>query len=566
MKEKPRIRVFYGYELDKKWTEIAQRISDLMVEKYKLSYPDIDYHFISLDDMASVVANHGWIIYPRTWEEGQNYYLRKLHQILYGESILEIVVESGERNSLKAPIKAYVNASISDTYKKLVISHVLGHAHIFYNNEIERKFRIKDPISFLYNLTQKINEYEGLYGEDKVQDFIETIKHLSTLIDLYPTPKVKKSIDIKTSKDLERKLNLIEKSLRKERKIPPRKEYDILRFLIKYAPLEDWQRDLLKDYRKLFYFLYSGARIKILHEGFSSLIGMLYFLEDNEISEGEYISFAKGVSSSLFEPHLGSGLIREGFNPYFLGLSLLLHALDKYTNEAYGMEYDWERKWYKRIRKSDLLSIIRNENFEKAWEKILEIARTYDDFTLINQFFDIEFYNKVARNYYFVYEGENYPWDKKIVVSRDYNELFKTFLFNTYNLNLPRVYIPVNGGKYNKKEEEITGELLLIQDTSFPEVIGIKKQQLTLDVTKEKEVLKALYKIWKKPVNLKTFKVKFKYKPLPATWWWYYWMWQWYYYGNKIPSTENFLEEAEAEIIDIIDRYDGEKFESKEIN
>ncbi|MFH8038568.1 MAG: SpoVR family protein [Candidatus Aenigmatarchaeota archaeon] len=531
-------RVFSGYKLDEYWTEIAQNIAEKMENKYKLDLPNIDYYFISLDEMASIKATHGWIVFPHSWEEGQSYYLNKMIQKLYGESVFEIVVNSYDeiRNT---SVTAYINKSISDSAKKLVIAHVLGHAYLFKHNNIEKKFEVNDPESFLYRLSQKINRYEYLYGIEEVQDFIETIKHLSTLIDFYPP------IEVKDESKKERK-KIIEKILTKEmfkKKIPEKNEYDILGFLANYAPLEDWQKDLLLDYRELFYFLYSRARIKILHEGFSSLIELLYFLEstEEELPLKEWIPYSRLMVSLRREVPIGSSTIKEGFDPYFLGYYLLLYGLIKLTFKEYG-EIP-KKKWYERIRREDFIDIIEKPEFLEAWEEVLEKVKAYDDFLLIKELFDEEFFNSIARKYYFVYEGENYPWNKKIVVSRSYEDVYKTFLFSSFNMKLPRVYIPEDGGMYNKKENEKLGELLLIQDTSFPESLGISKQQLTLDERKEKEVLKALFKIWKKPVNLKTFRVEFEYTPLD-------------------PFDPSSLEEANGKIKEIIDRYDGESFKT----
>ncbi|MCS7123390.1 MAG: SpoVR family protein [Candidatus Aenigmarchaeota archaeon] len=554
-----KVRVFRGYEIDEYWTNIAQRIADRMREKYKLDFPNIDYYFVSLDEMASIVATHGWIVFPSSWEEGQRYYLNKIKQKLIGESIIEIVVPSysEKRNT---PIKAYINSSYNDVAKKLVIAHVLGHAHIYKNNVLSRRFKIEDPISFFYRLLQKINEYEILYGEEEVQEFIENIKHLSTLIDLYPSVKIQKET---TSLSQKEKRKAMEKFLIKEKdKIPKRKEYDILKFLEKYAPLEKWQRDLLKSYRKLFYFLYSTGSIKILHEGFSSLVELIYFLDsdEEELPIKEWISYAE--LSAQRELPLGSLIIKEDFNPYFLGFKLLMHGLIKLATGEYNKEFLEEKtKWYERISREDLKDIINKPEFIEAWRKILDKVNTYDDFLLIKNLFDLEFFNSVARKHYFVYEGENYLWYKKIVVSRSYKDILTTFLFSSYNLKLPRVYIPRGGGEYNKKENEDRGELLLVQDTSFPEMLGIQRKQLTLYEKNEKIVLEALYKIWKKPVNIKTFDVEFEPKKnVSATSWFFstiFGVW----HPEMLPS----LEERSGKIIEVIDRFDGNKFEKIKI-
>jgi stage V sporulation protein R len=56
-------------------------------------------------------------------------------------------------------------------------------------------------------------------------------------------------------------------------RLPPHPERDLLWFLITYAPLEDWQRDVLQILREESYYFYPQFNTKILNEGWAKEFG-----------------------------------------------------------------------------------------------------------------------------------------------------------------------------------------------------------------------------------------------------------------------------------------------------
>lgn len=521
---KPEIRVYRKFRIDKEWTEIAQSISNFFVGKYKLNYPNIDFYIVSPQEISKLIATNAHLIHPIHWSVAQDYYLNEFQRKLYGTYVLEIVGEKTDH------IKAYISEDIADHAKKLVIAHVLGHAHVDSNNKIAIEVLEKFDPNANVKLAQKVYDYSRLYGREEVQYFIECLYSISNLIDIYQKEE-KEPLLVESLQDY----NISERFKRfeleneigekkEEIKYPKRKERDVLKVLAKYAQLENWERDLLEGFRELFYRNYYLARLKILHEGFASLIHWLFILDYPDLTLDEVRKMAIEHNYVIYEPQYGEE-IEEGYNPYFLGFHLLLHAWIKFSKGNVGIEYESKRYWYERVKDlSFKFSEIELVN-QEAWDNVLWIVRNYDDYNLILDYFDEEFFNRWGKRY-FVYESDKYPAEKRIVTARDFENVKQTFMFRTFNYGMPRVFIPEDGARYNSKIGEIA-ELYIVHDISEVAKGNILPQQLTLRKDSVIEVLKRLYRIWKKPVNLETFKVDYSSldeMDLIPYWYWYYYL------------------------------------------
>lgn len=563
LKINPRVRVLDHGVLDKGLTKIAKKISKKVVKDYHLSYPDVDFHLVDLHELASIVAANGWIVSPQHWTMGQSYYIvLERHKLLPG-GIAEIVVNSGVLDGeRKEPINAYIYALDDLVYRKLVITHVFGHAHIYYNNRKLNENRPGSPHAMMYEHAQKVYEIEKEVGKERVEDFLDTLSSLSTLIDLYPDETLEEKLEEQEKlaiedpllkqiieSPIEARKKLIEKLEKKGIRlpVPEYKEYDMLKFLEEHADVTDWQRELIKLTGEQFRFLYKGALCRTIHEGFADLVQWRYAIESN-LEFGETFSWMKKHVAT--QGHNAPGRIREGYNPYALGFAMLRYVMEKWADKRFGIKYDYTPYVYERrdIRK-DLLEI----DWEKGWKKVLDIVANHTDYTFLENFFTPEFYNEYG-DVFFVYEGEGYKYWKKIVTSRKFNDIRNTFLFENYNLKLPRIYVKKGGGNYNNK-----GELYLIQDMKGLENLGIEPQQLTLHPEKLEFVLKNLYKVWKKPVHLETIDVVYL-EPSEIPWyWWYRWYgsWPWFWPDpGELPTVKR----RKAKIHKIIASYDGKKY------
>lgn len=574
LKARPRIRVYKENVLDEKLTGFAQRASDKVTKNWGLSYPDIDFHFVDLDELSSILATHGWILYPQHWSHGQSYYIIKKQHELYQGGVAELVVNSGVfDDKRKEPINAYIYSLDDEILRKLVTVHVFGHAHMYHNNKRISESKPDSPLAMMNEHAQTVYDIERDVGRERVEEFLDALYSLSTLVDVYPDKtkeeKLKKQEKLALERDAaekiiepveERRKRLLKKMSErgKDVPVPEFREYDIMRFLEKHARLNEWERKLVKVVGDQSRFIYGGSLCKILHEGFADLVEWRYAMErDNELNLGETFSWFKHHGSTQL--HNPEGIIREGFNPYALGFTMLRHVMEKYGDERFGIKYDSDPYAGRRDIRKGLLDL----NWDKGWKKVLEIIETNTDYTFINTYFTPEFYNEYG-DVFFVYEGEGYEDIKKIVTSRDFVDIKNTFLFETFNFKLPRVYVKPGGANHDNKDE-----LYLVQDIENFERIGIKPQQLTLNPKKTRSVLKSLYRVWKRPVNLETIDVVYlddgENDQYWTTYWWSF-IFSWLYPGAWPTDEVLEIKEIPAKVHKIVARYDGKEYTEKHIN
>jgi spore cortex formation protein SpoVR/YcgB (stage V sporulation) len=99
-------------------------------------------------------------------------------------------------------------------------------------------------------------------------------------------------------------------------RLPPHPERDLLWFLIMYAPLEAWQRDVLQIMREESYYFYPQFTTKIMNEGWASYWHAELFHRYEGVSPEDMIEFAR----------LHAGVVNPGgrysINPYYLGYTI----------------------------------------------------------------------------------------------------------------------------------------------------------------------------------------------------------------------------------------------------
>jgi stage V sporulation protein R len=498
----PRINVFRGIMLDKEWTEIARNIAKFCIENYKLSLPDIDFHIINAEELYSITATHGWIVYPQHWLIGQNYLVNKMEHELGYTQIFEIVVPSGVSDkNIREPVDAYIYDASTDVAKKLVISHVYGHAHMFEVNPVEKKFKHESPRGFLAYARKRLMELEQEIGEEEVEKWMDIADSLSTLVDLYPMEEVKKVTEekdflSKLVETPEERRERLEKELEEKTKkpeIPPKRNFDVMKFIIDNSRnLTPQQREILN----LMYLIkrkeYSQALNHILHEGFAALVNLKYGL-DADLPIGEVFDWMKMTMGVASQPR---DIRMIGANPYWLGMNLLLDVIDKWDKGKYGLE--WENLTDLNLRREF------NKKLNQGWDKVLEITKTEDDYSFIDNYFTKDFFDREA-SHLLVFSGDEPKQgereeDTYTIISRAYEDVKNTLLFRAYNAGLPRIAVEKGGGNYNDN-----GELYLVQELEGYEKLGITKGELTLDPEETKEtLLKALYVAWGRRVHLET--------------------------------------------------------------
>jgi stage V sporulation protein R len=242
-------------------------------------------------------------------------------------------------------------------------------------------------------------------------------------------------------------------------------ERDVLGFLLRYAPLEDWQADILAIIREEAYYFAPQGQTKIMNEGWAtywhSQMMTKYHLRDDEL-----ITYA--------DHHSGTLSTAPGrLNPYKLGVELLRDIEDRWNKGRFGKEYD------------ECTDIDRRRNWDiklnEGREKVFEVRRVHNDVTFIDEFLTPEFVDRY-KLYHYRYDPAT---GRMVAVNRDFDQIKQHLLFMLTNHGQPYIYVA--DGNYANR-----AELYLAHKH-----IGVD-----IDIKYACECLKNLQKLWRRPVHL----------------------------------------------------------------
>jgi stage V sporulation protein R len=259
----------------------------------------------------------------------------------------------------------------------------------------------------------------------------------------------------------------MEEQLARKRKLPEEPEKDVLLFLLEYAPLDNWQRDVLSIVRDEAYYFAPQALTKIMNEGWASYWHSRIMTE-KVLTDAEVVDYA--------EHHAGTMGTRPGvINPYKLGIELYRDIEDRWNKGRFGPE--WERcDDYARRRNWDM-------KLGLGRKKIFEVRQIHNDLTFIDEFLTKEF---AERQQLFVYR-HNPQSGANEISEREYEKVKEQLLFRLTNMGYP--VIRVEDGNFRNR-----GEMKLVHQHAG----------LDLELKEARETLRSLFRIWRRPVHIET--------------------------------------------------------------
>ncbi|HRO66026.1 MAG TPA: SpoVR family protein [Pseudobdellovibrionaceae bacterium] len=444
------------------------------------------FELITYDQINQFAAFGGFPVRYPHWKFGMEYeHLSKSYE--YGLSkIYEMVINTD-------PCYAYLMEGNMMMDQKLVMAHVYGHCDFFKNNIWFSKTNRK-MMDQMANHATRIRRYIDRYGYETVEDFIDVCLSLENLIDRY-SPYVETSTKPKEeplSAEAQSEIGLLkvnrpymrdyinppefvreqrqkmaEKQAEKARRFPSEPQRDVLNFLLHYAPLEDWQQDVLSIIRDEAYYFAPQGMTKTMNEGWASYWHSK-IMTQKILTDSEIIDFADHHSGTM-------AMAPNGYNPYKVGIELLRDIEERWDKGRFGRE--WEE--------------CDDVNEKKHWDrktglgrdKIFEVRRIYNDVTFIDEFLTEDF---CVRNKLFVYKF-NKRTNRFEIDTKDFKAIKAQLLFHMTNFGQPIIRI-------EDANFENRGELLL---NHLHE--GIDMQPDFMQAT-----LKNVFKIWCRPVNLVT--------------------------------------------------------------
>jgi stage V sporulation protein R len=414
------------------------------------------------EDIMTEVAAYGLPTRARHWSYGKVYQ----HQRLYGTMGLSKIYEIVLNND---PSLAFLLDSNSDIANLLVAAHVFAHVDFFKNNALflgTNRHMVDDAVAHAL----RIDAYIERYGLEAVEHLMDIGFALDRHIDAHrgvqrrPYPSRRVVEKERAAQPYDDLLGSPTRSVSYEiegEKLPPAPEGDLLWFLMTYAPLEDWQRDVLQILREESYYFYPQFNTKILNEGWASYWHAELFHLYTGVAPDEMIEFAR----------LHAGVVNPGgryqVNPYYLGYTLLV---------------DIEKRW---------------DTFHAAGtspltgrQKIFEVRSTEDDLSFLRNYLTAGLVEQLGL-FTFGTPCKHPPGQRcdrcrhLVITARERDAVVEALLTPRYNYGVPRIVV-----------QDVTNNVLSLEH--------LDRSRSYLDRQYATSTLAYIAELWKHPVQLLT--------------------------------------------------------------
>jgi stage V sporulation protein R len=461
--------------------------------EYGLDFYEVVFEVLPFEVMNQIAAYGGFPVRYPHWRWGMEYEKLSKRDAYGLGRIYEMVINND-------PCYAYLQESNAVTDQKLVMAHVYGHADFFKHNFWFSKTNRK-MMDEMANHATRVRRHIERHGQENVERFLDACLSIEHLIDPHSmfvareeprsrTPvkdrdqadedaaarpafepdrlPAKDYMDpfINPQGEMDRQKKAFEEKSRAEKgRFPARTTRDVLLFLLRHAPLEGWQQDILSIIRDEAYYFAPQAMTKIMNEGWAtywhSKLMTQHFVEASEI-----VHYADQHSGVV---HMEPG----GFNPYKIGVELFKDIERRWDKGQHGPA--WER--LEGVGAKEAL----DDRSMKGRAKIFEVRRIYNDVSFIDEFLTPEF---VERHKMYHCRRDPHTGEMR-VVSRDFERIKQVLLHHLTNRGEP--FIHVADGNYLNR-----GELYLAHQWTGLEV----------EIAKASSVLQNLRLIWGRPVHL----------------------------------------------------------------
>jgi stage V sporulation protein R len=452
-----------------------------VARSYGLDFFPVIFEVLDYRKLNQVAAYGGFPTRYPHWRFGMDFEQLQKGYTFGLQRIYEMVINND-------PCYAYLLECNADVDQKIVMAHVYAHCDFFKNNVWFSKTNRK-MMDEMANHATRVRRYMDRYGVDKVENFIDQCLSLENLIDPHSLfivrerPDAERSEPQRSARRLKSKEYMqdyinppailaqeekrIQEAADRKKSFPLEPTRDVLKFLIEYSPLENWQRDILSIVREEAYYFAPQAQSKIMNEGWATYWHSKIMTE-RCLTDAEVIDYA--------DHHSGTVATHPGrLNPYKLGVELFRDIEERWDKGRFGKEYEECEDLQERSRWDRSLRLGR--------EKIFEVRRFCNDVTFIDNYLTEEF---CRRHKMFVYDF-NPKTGLYQISSRSFREIKLKLLFQLTNRGLP--FIEVADGNYRNK-----GELLLRH----------RYEGVPLRMDYARETLRNVQRIWQRPTSIST--------------------------------------------------------------
>ena len=433
-----------------------------------LDFFPVIFELVNRDIMLEA-CSYGLPVRSRHWSYARSY----MHQKIFGELGLSKVYEIVFNND---PAYAFMMDTNSDVINIMVAAHVLGHSHFFKNN-VMFQGSDRNMIHRAAERASRVDQYIEQYGLEKVEHLMDIGFSLDRHIDWrkglfrkkYPKKNIREhKIEFGEFEDL---LNIGDHSRRSIKRVtigdhlPPHPERDLLWFLINYAPLDEWEKDILGIIREESYYFYPIVATKVINEGLAVFVHSELMQKYDKISDDEFIEFAK-CHSSVVNP--GN---QFNINPYYLGFKVFT---------------DIQKRWDKLYQNG--------ESPINGTKKVIQVAAEEDDISFLRNYLTTELAMELGLfSYGYKIQRDPDMKDKDLtyehglveIKDRELDKIIEYITRSSINYGVPLISIT-----------ETDGDTLIMhhEDSLGP-----------LDKKYTEKTMEYIYELWGAGVELKTY-------------------------------------------------------------
>jgi stage V sporulation protein R len=460
-------------DLEKRFEEIEALARRMGLDPFPVCFEEVPR------EMIWDVASYGLPTRMSHWSFGRSY----SHQKTYGEMGYSKIYELILNND---PSYAFLDDTNSDVVNMLIAAHCFAHSDFFKHNMLFAHTN-RNMVNQAEANAKTIDGFKEKYGVEAVENWMDIAFSVDAHIDFrlgetrdkYPAPehvfRTKHPLpyaDLFGEADHPQVVEEVRNT-----SFPPHSERDILWFLINYAQLLPWQREILSMIRSEAFYFWPQGQTKIINEGHAAFWHAELMLNYESLKPEEHLEFAKAHSQVVNPGQAGS------LNPYYVGFRLftdIKKRWDKYYEEgkkdaAFQAKPDIDL--YDKDGKVVASKI-------DGLKKIMQVRTEDDDVSFVCNYLTRELCEDMELFTYGPDDG--WDWDDDIVLKdRELEEVKRALTARIHNNGAPPIVV----------EEADADCLCLLHDKSDPRPLDDLYAQKTLEY---------VYKVWKRPIILTT--------------------------------------------------------------
>ncbi len=302
-------------------------------KEYGLDYYTQEFEIINYEDMIGYESYVGMPSHYPHWSYGKSYErIKTLHKYNLTGLPYEMVINSN-------PCLAYLMKDNSLLLQVLTIAHVYAHNDFFKNNRLFKLgTKAEYTVEMFKNHANRIREYIsdpsiGYSRVERILNAAHAVKLQTERVVEFQNrsekPEKGGSALTESNRDfphLDRYSQRIDqddnKNSLQEVKIPSEPQEDILKFIIEYGRLQDWEKDIIAIVREEASYFIPQIETKIMNEGWASF-WHYNILNSLELPQSMHVEFLRR-HNEVIRP------LKSSINPYYIGFKIFESISEKH--------------------------------------------------------------------------------------------------------------------------------------------------------------------------------------------------------------------------------------------